>query len=365
MSRKGPTRRAGSPGGSRRDADGVQGMSQKMLNRVVAAATLAALALGCLPAAAQSVPAKQLFGAAELPAALPTESVGFYSKGCIAGAVALPVDGPTWQEMRLSRNRRWGHPAMIAFLKQFSQDAAARGIWPGILVGDISQPRGGPMSSGHASHQIGLDADIWFQPMPRQRLSEAEREDFPFRSVLKKGTFQVDDRIWTSNYANLLKLAAVNPKIERIFVHPGVKRKLCQTVGGDRSWLSKVRPMYGHDEHFHVRLVCQPGSPNCEAQDKPSGSDGCNDLDYWFNVALKPPKPGAPPHKPRPPMMMAAMPKACRVVLNAPEGTGTAYAATRNAPLTPETVDAVPAAAAGYLPLPPRGVPIPASRPLQ
>ena len=160
-------------------------------------------------------------------------------------------------------------------------------------------------------------------------------------------------------------IAAVNPKIERIFVNPGVKRKLCQTVGGDRSWLSKVRPMYGHDEHFHVRLVCQPGSPNCEAQDKPSGSDGCNDLDYWFNVALKPPKPGSPPPKPRAPLMMAAMPKACKVVLNAADGGGTAYAATTRAPLTPETTSPLPAGAAAFAPLPAHGVPIPASRPLQ
>jgi penicillin-insensitive murein DD-endopeptidase len=340
-------------------------MSHKTLNRVVAAATLAALLFGALPAAAQSVPAKQLFGAAQLPADMPTESLGFYSKGCIAGAVALPVDGPTWQEMRLSRNRRWGHPAMIAFLEQFSKDAAAKGIWPGILVGDISQPRGGPMASGHASHQIGLDADIWFQPMPSPRLTAAEREDFPFRSVLRKGTFQVDDRVWNKSYENILKLAAVNPGIERIFVNPGVKRKLCQTVRGDRTWLSKVRPMYGHDEHFHVRLVCQAGSPGCESQDKPSNSDGCGDLDYWFNVALKPPKPGSPPPKPRAPLMMTAMPKACRAVLNAPDSNGTSYAATRSAPLTPAATSAVPAGTTAFAPLPPRGVPIPASRPLQ
>ena len=95
---------------------------------------------------------------------------GSYAKGCIAGAVAIPTDGPAWQAMRLSRNRRWGHPDMIALIEQFSQDAQKLG-WPGLLLGDISQPRGGPMLSGHASHQVGLDADIWFTPMPDHRLS--------------------------------------------------------------------------------------------------------------------------------------------------------------------------------------------------
>jgi murein endopeptidase len=30
----------------------------------------------------------------------------------------------------------------------------------GLLIGDMSQPRDGPMLYGHSSHQIGLDVDI-------------------------------------------------------------------------------------------------------------------------------------------------------------------------------------------------------------
>src|SRR5260370_36244137 len=54
--------------------------------------------------------AKELFGRKILPAAMPTRVVGFYAKGCIAGAEALPINGDTWQVMRLSRNRNWAHP---------------------------------------------------------------------------------------------------------------------------------------------------------------------------------------------------------------------------------------------------------------
>src|SRR5690606_15462192 len=105
--------------------------------------------------------AKELFGAMTLPAATQPDVHGFYSKGCFSGGMAIAQDGPHWQAMRLSRNRRWGHPEMIRLLERFSREAAKDG-WPGLLIGDISQPRGGPMLTGHASHQLGLDADIWF-----------------------------------------------------------------------------------------------------------------------------------------------------------------------------------------------------------
>ena len=56
-----------------------------------------------------ATPAKELFGRKTAPANLQTRTIGFYSKGCLAGAVALPINGATWQVMRLSRNRNWGH----------------------------------------------------------------------------------------------------------------------------------------------------------------------------------------------------------------------------------------------------------------
>ncbi|MEH6719407.1 MAG: penicillin-insensitive murein endopeptidase [Aurantimonas endophytica] len=319
------------------------------------AATLLALVLAAGAANAEP-PAKELFAAKASPAALAPESVGFYSKGCLAGAAELPADGPHWQAMRLSRERRFGHPATIAYLQQLSDEAARRGIWPGLLVGDISQARGGPLPFGHASHQIGLDADIWLQPMPAQRLTQQAREDFAFRSVLREGTLTVDDRIWTDNYRDLIRLAADSREVQRVFVHPGIKKKLCETAGRDRAWLNKVRPIYGHHEHFHVRLRCQPGSAGCTPQESTGSGDGCGDLGWWFNVALKPPPPNAKPAKPKRPMGLADLPNQCRVVLNAP-GMGSGNPVLAAAPR-----DAVPGALS-YAPT--ASVPIPTSRPLQ
>jgi penicillin-insensitive murein endopeptidase len=221
--------------------------------------------------------------------------------------------------MRLSRNRRWGHPRMIGLLEKLSRDAAKDG-WPGLLVGDISQPRGGPMLTGHASHQVGLDADIWLTPMPKKRFTDAERESVSAVSMLKGDSLYVDPKKWTPARTALIKHAASYPEVERIFVHPGIKKQLCDTVTGDRSWLGKVRPYWGHFYHFHVRLTCQPGSPQCKSQPKVAAGDGCDkSLAWWFtDEPWKPAKPSKePPKKPRP-VMVSDLPKACAAVLAGP-----------------------------------------------
>jgi penicillin-insensitive murein DD-endopeptidase len=324
-------------------------------------------------AAAQKTPspgsAKAIFGAVGLPTGGPPQSLGFYAKGCLAGAVALPADGPTWQAMRLSRNRRWGRPEMISFLERFSQDAAQYDGWPGLLVGDISQPRGGPMFNGHASHQIGLDADIWLTPMPPRTLTPAERETMPFTTMLAKGKFlTVDDRVWTQSRARLLMQAASYPQVERIFVNPAIKKKMCESWTGDRSNLGKLRPEYGHDSHFHIRLRCPPGSIGCTPQAPVAAGDGCDKtLAWWFNkqppAAPKPKPPTTkPPPKPRE-MMVADLPKACQAVLEAPS-VPSAKAATFGATVAKDAPAAVqPIAGASSGPTPPGDLPLPATRP--
>jgi penicillin-insensitive murein endopeptidase len=288
--------------------------------RVVAAGMAIAVALGGAAAlAADPRPAKELFGAAALPADSAPKAVGFYSRGCLAGGVAIPVDGPDWQVMRLSRNRRWGHPDLVKLIEQLSVDGRKAG-WNGLMVGDMSQPRGGPMLTGHASHQIGLDVDLWFMPMPDRRLDYREREDLSAISVLKDGSVYVDDRRWTKAHENLLRITASYSRVERILVHPGVKKKLCDSVRGDRGWLAKIRPYYGHHYHFHVRITCPAGSPGCKPQDPVAAGDGCDkSLDWWFDVALKPKKPSksdkpAPPPRP---LTLAGLPGECADILAA------------------------------------------------
>jgi penicillin-insensitive murein endopeptidase len=265
--------------------------------------------------------ARELFGRKVLPTAMPTRVVGFYAKGCIAGAQALPINGENWQVMRLSRNRNWAHPDLVTLLKRLADKAQKDAGWPGILVGDMSQPRGGPMITGHASHQVGLDADIWLTPMPNRQLSRNEREEMSAVMMVRPDRLDVDRSVWTPNHLSVIRAAAQEPSVQRIFVNAAIKKALCREARGDRSWLAKVRPMYGHDYHFHIRIKCPAGSSECEGQPEPSASEGCKagDLAYWFKDSVIHPKPPKVPPKPRPPMTLAQLPAACRQVLAAPD----------------------------------------------
>jgi len=261
-------------------------------------------------------PARELFGRKTHPTAGAPHVYGFYSHGCIAGAEALPINGPTWQVMRLSRNRNWGHPKLIKFLERLSARAAKMG-WPGLLVGDMAQPRGGPMITGHASHQVGLDADIWLTPMPYRTLTREEREDMSATMIVAADRRDVDPRVWTPAHGAVIKAAAEDPAVERIFVNAAIKKALCREAGEDRDWLEKVRPYWGHDYHFHVRLTCPIDSPTCKPQDPVPPGDGCNhELDWWFRDQVLHPLPTKPTPHTGP--LMAALPPVCRAVLNAP-----------------------------------------------
>lgn len=238
------------------------------------------LLIAAAPGQADEQIAKQLFGDKDKPAAMKARAIGFYSRGCLAGGVMLPVNGPAWQAMRLSRNRNWGHPDLVNLVQRLAMESQKLDGWPGLLVGDLAQPRGGPMLTGHASHQIGLDADIWLMPMPDRELTRQEREEISAISMIKND-FEINEKYWRPGHVKLLKRAAEYSEVERIFVHPAIKKALCEAAGSKAPWLAKVRPWWGHHYHFHVRIKCPPGSSNCKDQTPPSGDPGCSkELDH-------------------------------------------------------------------------------------
>jgi penicillin-insensitive murein DD-endopeptidase len=277
--------------------------------------------------APKAPPAKELFGAVTAPAPLAARAIGSYAKGCLAGGISLPINGPDWQVMRLSRNRNWGHPRLLDYLERLASDARALDGWPGLLVGDMAQPRGGPMITGHTSHQIGLDADVWLTPMPDRILTPQEREDISATSMLKD-PFTVDPALWTPLHTKLIKRAASYPQVSRIFVHPAIKKMLCEQAGKDRAWLAKVRPWWGHFYHFHIRLTCPPGAEGCENQKPVTGDDGCGtELANWYKMlrkaeidASRPAQPGAKPAPGKRPLSLGDLPRECMTVLNSGGG---------------------------------------------
>ena len=283
--------------------------------------TIAALAL-CLPAPQSNAQAaKQLFGAKPDAADLDPAPLGSYAKGCLAGAEQLPETGPTWQAMRLSRNRNWGHPDTIQFIKDLSAKAAQQPGWKGLYIGDISQPRGGPMLTGHSSHQIGMDIDIWMLPPKRLDLSRRERENISSISLRRAdGAFVNKD--WTAQHHQIIKAAASDPRVARIFVFPGAKVQMCKDERGNRAYLRKIRPWYGHHYHFHVRLNCPRGARGCIDQDAPPPGDGCAEAQEWVDNILNPPPPrprdpNAPKPRPKRELTLADLPRECSAVLRA------------------------------------------------
>jgi penicillin-insensitive murein DD-endopeptidase len=263
--------------------------------------------------------AKVLFGRESTPTAGPPQAIGSYERGCLSGAIALPADGPNWQVMRPSRNRAWGHPVLIAFLERLAQKLPGEAGWPGLLVGDIAQPRGGPMLTGHGSHQTGLDVDIWLTPMPSRRLSPAERDTISAIDVVARNGMDVDRKVWTPQHRLLLEAVAREPLVERVFVNAAIKRALCREGRPGRTWIAKIRPWWGHDDHFHVRLSCPSGNPQCRDQAPPPPGEGCGkDLDWWFTEEALHPRP-SPPQKP---LLLGNLPQACAALVAPPAGQG-------------------------------------------
>jgi len=207
------------------------------------------------------------------------ESIGFYSLGCLRGARELRNDGIGYQSMFVIRNRHFAHPDLISLVEDLARKTDALGS--GLLIGDTAQVRGGPLPYGHASHQVGLDADIWFWTHPEQRirsLTMEERNTLPMISMLNANGL-VDPARFGREQILKLKLASLDPRVERIFVNPAIKTYLCSALpSAELNWLHKLRPWPGHDAHFHVRIHCPFDSKLCTPQDPVANGDGCDEI---------------------------------------------------------------------------------------
>jgi len=240
-----------------------------------------------------------------------TESIGYYTSGCIKNAVALPADGAGFQVIRLSRKRYYGHADLIEYIQSLAHEVAIH-FKRVLLVGDLSMQKGGPLHDDHNSHQMGLDADVlfWRHPIASKRaLTHAEREKIEPLSLLTPNLAAIDESKWDYMDGEMLKLATSSDKVDRIFVNPVIKKRLCTTYRGE-DWLRKIRPWWGHDGHFHVRLRCPVDSPKCEPQPSVALGDGCDaDLAWWFTKEAEEERKKPSSKTPRP------LPKECVTLL--------------------------------------------------
>ena len=264
------------------------------------------------------------------PAVGAPRAIGETNNGCISGAVALPKAGRGYLVMHLERRRYYGHPELVRAVETLGL-LAAEGIGS-MQVGDLGQPRGGPMPFGHRSHQTGLDVDIWFNLDPAiYSGANSIRSNISAPSLLNGAKNDLDRRLWSNRHVRLLKAAATLPSVDRVFVNPYIKSELCRTVDGKGGWLRKIRPWYGHDDHFHLRLSCPADSPACVRQEPVPAGDGCDaSLAWWF----EPHPPG--PTKPEAPKPV--LPSVCKGLLinEAPAGSDRELLAPRSAGGTAE-----------------------------
>lgn len=257
--------------------------------------------------------ARRLFSIPSNPAQLPAEAIGAYGRGCVAGAVRLASEGPGWQVVRVSRGHNFGHPKLVAWIEALAASVRKDGL-PDLLIGDMAQPRGGPMLTGHNSHQLGLEVDIWLTAAPAQRiLTIEERENMPAIDVVRPDLLDVNAS-FTPAHVTLLRRAALMPEVDRIFVNAAIKQAACRDTSGERGWLRKLRPWPGHSEHFHVALKCPDAG--CVKRNPFPSSDGCGkELAHWFREDVRFPKPDKRPQKI---LKLNDLPKACLIVLAAP-----------------------------------------------
>ncbi len=244
------------------------------------------------------------------PSPGPADSIGYYANGCLRGGMALPPEGEGYQVVRLSRNRFYAHPTMVTFLEDLGRRAAQAGLGR-IMIADVAMPRGGPFRSGHASHQTGLDADVWLR-LGVPLLPRPQREDLTSVVVVAPDGRDINPSVWTAEQAELIRLAASDPRVDRIFVHPAIKLALCRMQWPDRSFLRILRPWFGHDSHMHIRLHCPSDAAHCQPQEALPPGDGCGaDLMAWFPPPGQ--QAGPPPRSPpRPPL-----PALCQAMLRA------------------------------------------------
>lgn len=288
-------------------------MSSPVRFRSAPARRVALTALGTLLIGLSWSAAAGTWASVQTPSRGPAQVIGGAGNGCLGGAQTLPETGPGYVSIRRVRHRYFAHPDTLRLVEDLGRAVARRGLGL-VMIGDLSQPRGGVMSSSHASHQNGLDVDVWFTLAPDPGAARRLMDDRPDPVSMVQPVSLESSPAWGERQRFLVETVARNPSVDRIFVNAGIKRALCREVQGDRSWMRKVRPWWGHDAHFHVRLRCPAGSPDCKAQPALPAGDGCGpELAWWFTpeAAGRIGKKGEPRPKP-------ALPAACTAVLNAP-----------------------------------------------
>jgi murein endopeptidase len=169
-----------------------------------------------------------------------SDALGTHTAGRLQHGVRLPAEGTTfftWDPvLRRSPNRawrRWGTDQLVRVLLKVARDhRSAHPRAPRMAIGDLSRPRGGDFGPqfgyiGHASHQNGLDVDVYYPRADR-------RERAP------RDASEINRRLSQDLVDRFVAAGAV-----KIFVGPNT---------GLTGPPNVVMPLINHDNHIHVRI---------------------------------------------------------------------------------------------------------------
>jgi penicillin-insensitive murein endopeptidase len=110
----------------------------------------------------------------------------------------------------VSRNRNWGNPQLFASSNGLPERKKVG--WNGLWLATC-RSRAAADALRHTSHQVGLDVDIWFMPMPNHVQSREEREFGSATDVVAPDLLDVDPEVWTHRHTALIRTAAQDPAV--------------------------------------------------------------------------------------------------------------------------------------------------------
>ena len=170
----------------------------------------------------------------------PSRAIGPPWHGRLLNGVELPEVGGDWltwdpvlKQIPNRPERRWGTAKLIATIERvLAEWHLAHPTMPQILIGDLSRPHGGVFDQrygglGHASHQNGLDADIYY---PR-----------------------ADHRLLAAYKPDLIDHALAQDLLDR-FVAAGAQFVFIGTRTHLRGPRKVVEVIAHHNDHMHVRI---------------------------------------------------------------------------------------------------------------
>ena len=208
-----------------------------------------------------------------------SEAIGFYSSGSLKNSISIDdFDSPLIIKLFRNRKQIYGVQELSIAL-----DGLARHMkktFPTIeptQIGDMAAKKGGKIPR-HKSHQNGLDADVVYY-RKNERAQSPSNTEWAEYFVTSTGLSKNFDtrRNWEA-----FKYLVDRHQVSRILVDGKIKKEMCSiaTQRGERNshreTLRRLRIENSvHKTHFHLRLKCPNGSPDCRAQTEPPNGSGC------------------------------------------------------------------------------------------